>query len=126
MAQWEVNIDCAVEIAEALVGLTVAVQSLERNSVTVMNNLIAEIKTATAQAKTSAEESGKMAAESAKVSRKLNALTIWTVIAAIVSAGAAGVQAWTAWYNVHHPQQPAIMPASSPATTPPKAGASGR
>jgi prophage DNA circulation protein len=113
-AQMSVSIDCAVEIAEALVGLTVAVQSMEKNSVTVMNNLIAEIKTATSQAKASAEESGKVAAESANLSRKLNGLTKWIVATAIASSIAAGVQAWAAWYNINH-QLKAPAPASSPA-----------
>jgi hypothetical protein len=111
-----VNLDCAIEIAEALVGLTVAVRSLEQNSMLVMNKLLKEIETSTAQTKTSSQESGKVALESANLSRKLNRLTIWIVIAAIVSAGAAAVQASVAWYTVHKPQQAVILPASSPAS----------
>jgi hypothetical protein len=100
MAQWEVNIDCAVEISEALVGLTVAVQSMEQNSVIVMNKLITEIKGATAQAVISSDESSKVAKESTKLSGQLNWLTKWIIGAAVLSAIAAAIQAYAALYPI--------------------------
>lgn len=96
------DVDCAIEIAEALIGLKVAVNDMANRSVTVMSNLTKEIEEATAQAEVSSRESGKAAAESANLARKLNRLTFWIVFAALISAAAAGVQAWAAWYDVHH------------------------
>jgi hypothetical protein len=120
-----VQVDCAIEIAEALIGLRVAVQSLETNSMIVMNNLIKEIDKATKQAVISSGESTKAAHESANLSQKLNVLTIGIVIAAFLSAGAACVQAWTAWYTVQHPQQQAVLVPSPtvPASPTPQSGA---
>jgi hypothetical protein len=108
------QVDCAIEITEALIGLKTAVNDMANRSVTVMSRLIEGIDKATKQAEASSTDSANLAAESAKLSRKLNMLTIWIVIAAIISAGAAGVQAWAAWYNVHHPQQPAVLVSSPP------------
>ena len=105
------EVDCAIEITEALIGLKVAVDSMANQVATVMVNLTAEINKATAQAVISSNESTKVAHESATLSRKLNRLTFWIVLAALVSAAAAGVQAWGAWYAVHHPQQVSV-PAS--------------
>jgi hypothetical protein len=118
-----VEVDCAIEIAEALAGLKAAVNDMASRFVTVMGNLTKEIERATAQAEVSSRESGKAAAESANLARKLNRLTFWIVVAALISAGAAGVQAWSAWYTVHQPQQSAITPAANvapPAAPTPK------
>ena len=87
------NVDCAIEITEALVSLTATVRSMEMNSVAVMNSLIKRIDEATEQSAESSKESGKVAAESANLSRKLNRLTFWIIVAAFLSAIAAVVQA---------------------------------
>lgn len=84
----EVNVDCAVEMAETLVGLTVVVEDMANRSVIVMDNLIAAVD--------------KAAAESANVAKKLNTLTIWIIMAAIASAIAAAVQAGVAVYTAIH------------------------
>jgi hypothetical protein len=97
------NVDCAIEITEALIGLTVAVQSMETKSVIVMNNLIKKLDEATVQAAESSKESGKVAAESANLSQQLNSLTIWIIIAAFLSAIAAVVQAGVAVVTLTHP-----------------------
>jgi hypothetical protein len=115
-----VYLECAIEIADVLVGLQSAINDMANRGVTVSNNLIAKIEEATKQAEESAKESGKLAAESANLARKLNRLTLWIVFAALISAGAAGVQAWTAWYNVHHQQS---MVSSPSASAPPPASA---
>src|SRR5262249_42748577 len=104
-ARMAVSIDCAVEIAESLVGLTVAVQSLEQNSVIVMSNLIKKIDEATIQAAEFSRESGNVARESANLSGQLNSLTKWIVGAALLSALAAAIQAGMAVYVATHPQQ---------------------
>jgi hypothetical protein len=95
------DIDCAIAIQDALTGLTTAINK------------------ATTQAAISSAESTNAAHESANLSRKLNMLTFWIVLAAIISAGAAGVQAWAAWYNAHHPQQPAVLVSSPTAPASP-------
>jgi hypothetical protein len=77
-AQMEVGTACAVEMIEAMDRLTLGVNDMANRS---------EIASV----------------ESGKVSRKLNQLTIWIVIAALVSTVAAGIQAWAAWYTIHNP-----------------------
>jgi hypothetical protein len=99
-AQTQASIDCAVEITEALMGLTTAVQSLETNSVKVMSNMIGRIDTATEQVVISSTESTKVAKESTKLSGQLNFLTKWIIAAAILSAIAAAIQAATALYAI--------------------------
>ena len=105
----EITIDCAIELSESVLALTAAANDMANRTVTVINNLKDKIDAATKQAEESARESGKMAAESANLTRKLNRLTIWIIIAAFLSAGAACVQAWTAWYTVQHPQQHVVL-----------------
>jgi hypothetical protein len=83
--QKEGDIQCAIEIIEAMGRLTVAVNDMANRS------------------EAASKESGKVAVESANLSRKLNRLTFWIVAAAIVSAIAAGIQAWAAWYTIHNP-----------------------
>ena len=51
------EVDCAIEITEALIGLKVAVDSMANQVATVMMNLTAEINEATAQAVISSSES---------------------------------------------------------------------
>jgi hypothetical protein len=80
-AQMQADVKCAIEIIETMGRLTVAVNDMANRS------------------EAASIESGKVAAESAKLSRQLNRLTIFVVIAAIVSALAAGLQAWAAWYT---------------------------
>jgi hypothetical protein len=77
--QKEADIQCAIEIIEAMGSLTVAVNDMANRS------------------EAASKESGRVAAESANLSRKLNRLTVWIVIAAIASAVAACVQAWVAF-----------------------------
>jgi hypothetical protein len=84
-----------------------------------LTGLTTAIDKATTQAAISSAESTNAAHESANLSRKLNMLTFWIVLAAIISAGAAGVQAWAAWYNAHHPQQPAVLVSSPTAPVSP-------
>jgi hypothetical protein len=99
----EVNVDCAVEIAETLVGLTGAVNNMATQLQTVMNNLIKAVDRAAAQSLIASEESTKAAAESSNVAKKLNKLTIWIIVAAILSALAAGVQSTVAVYTALRP-----------------------
>jgi hypothetical protein len=100
VAQSEINVDCAIEIAEALIGLKVAMNSMANQVATVMINLTAAIDKATAQAVLSSEESTKVAIESTKLSGHLNRLTKWIIAAAVLSAIAAIVQAGAAVYIV--------------------------
>lgn len=97
--QKEADIQCAIEIIEAMDRLAVEVDAMTRSSVSVMSILIERVDKATAQAEAASVESG-------TVAKKLNKLTIWIVIAAIVSAAAAGVQAWAAWYTITHNSHP--------------------
>jgi hypothetical protein len=99
------QIQSAIEISEALTGLTVAVNSMANQGATVGNNLLNAIKEASAQAKKSAEESTRAAKESANLSGRLNSLTVWIIAAAILSAIAAFIQAGVALYAVFHPAQ---------------------
>jgi hypothetical protein len=117
------NIECAIEMTDSLVGLSVAVNDMADRSVTVMNNLITKIDETTKQAAESAKESGKVATESANLSRKVNSLTKWIMTAAILSALAAGIQAGVALYNAFHPQQilvQLVAPTSHATTAPEK------
>ena len=86
--QKEADIQCAIEIIEAMGRLTVAVNDMANRS------------------EAASKESGKVAAESAKLSRKLNWLTVWIVIAAIGSTAAAIVQAAVAVHTVMHNPHP--------------------
>jgi hypothetical protein len=99
-AQMEANLDCAIEINEALIGLTFAVNDVANRTVDVLNRLTAAIDKATAQAEISSHEATSVSKESAKVSRQLNRLTVWIIIAAILSAVAAAIQAGTALYGI--------------------------
>jgi len=101
-AQTQASIDCAIEMAKSVIGLTVAVNDMANRSVTVMNNVIEAMNKSTQQLVVSANESTLVARESARLSAKLNRLTIWIIAAAVLSA-AAGVQSWVAWYSVYHP-----------------------
>jgi hypothetical protein len=94
------NVDCAIEITEALIGLKVAVDSMANQAFTVMCNLTAAIDKATAQAILSSEESTKVAKESTKLAGQLNRLTSWIIAAAILAAIAAAVQVGAALYVV--------------------------
>jgi hypothetical protein len=98
--QAEASIDCAIEVAEALISLRVAVEDMANRSVLVIGNLMVVIEKATAQAILSSDESTKVAKESANLSAKLNRLTKWIIIAAILSALAAIIQAGTAVYAI--------------------------
>lgn len=92
------NVDCAIEITEALIGLKVAVDSMANQVATVMINLTAGIDKATAQSVLSSEESTKVAKESTTLSGQLNRLTRWIIAAAVLAAIAAVVQAGAAVY----------------------------
>lgn len=113
------DVECAIEVAETLLGLTVAVNDMANRSTTVLNNLITKIDEATKQSAASAQESGKLAAESAKLSGKLNSLTKWIMAATIAAAFAAVVQAGVAVYGAWHPQEAVIrLETPSPAAPP--------
>jgi hypothetical protein len=120
-AQTEASIDCAIEIAESLMSLTVAVNDMANRSLTVTNNVIEAINKSTQQLVVSSNESTSVARESAKLSATLNRLTIWIIAAAILSAAAAGLQAWVAWYSVRHPQpaSSSVSHSAMTATSPP-------
>jgi hypothetical protein len=92
-------VDAAIEIIETMDRLAVEVDGITNRSGTVINTLIERVHKATAQAEAASVESG-------KVARKLNQLTVWTVIAAIASAVAACIQAWAAWYTDTHNPHP--------------------
>jgi hypothetical protein len=121
MTQMNVSIDCAVEIAESLVGLTVAVNSMANQTATVMNNLIAAVDNAREEAKNATTASGRAATESANLAKKLNSLTGWIMAATLLAAAAAVTQAGVAVYTLRHPQQttPAV---SAPAPVGPTSG----
>jgi hypothetical protein len=92
------QIQSAIEISEALTGLTVAVNDMANRMVTVTNNLQKAVETASA-------ESTQAAKESAAVSRQLNRLTRWIIAAAVLSAVAACIQAGAVLYNALNPAQ---------------------
>lgn len=71
----------ALAIADALTGLTVAVEDHANRTVQRMTSLTTAIEAVNAVMEGSSEESGKL-------SRKLNSLTVWIAIAAIASAAA--------------------------------------
>ncbi len=91
--QIEVDLECAIEINDALVGLTTAANDMSNRLVLTLTNLTGAIEKSTAQAVVSSEEATSVAKESANLSRKLNRLTLWIIIAAIASAASAIVQA---------------------------------
>jgi len=91
--QIEVDLECAIEINYALVGLTTAANDISNRLVLTLTNLTGAIEKSTAQAVVSSEEATSVAKESANLSRKLNRLTLWIIIAAIASAASAIVQA---------------------------------
>lgn len=95
-AQMEASVECAIELYGAMSGLKVAVEDMANRTVLVANRLTAAIEKATDQAEVSSHESTNVALQSANLSRKLNRLTVWIIIAALLSAAAAVVQAWAA------------------------------
>jgi|SRR5580658_360457 len=97
------QIQSAIEVCEALAGLTFAVNDMANRAVAVANNLQKAVERATEQAERTAQQSTGAAKESAKVSRQLNRLTLWIIAAAILSAIAACVQAGTTIYTSIHP-----------------------
>jgi hypothetical protein len=105
-AKAQADIECTIEIIAALTQLSIGIVEMNRTATTMINDLIKSVDKARDQAEASSVESGKVASESANLSRKLNRLTFWIVIAAIVSAAAAGVQAWAAWYTITHNPHP--------------------
>jgi len=98
--QMEVDIDCASEVAETLMGLDVAVEDMANRGVSVLGSLTAAIDKATAQAVISSAESTKVAVESTKLAGQLNHLTGWVILAAILSAVGALIQAGVALYTI--------------------------
>jgi hypothetical protein len=90
--QSEVNVDCAIEITEALISLEVAVADMADRTALVAGNFIRAIEKATEQAEISSRESTAVAKESATLSRRLNKLTLWIILAALLSALATVVQ----------------------------------
>jgi hypothetical protein len=105
----EIQIHSAIEVTSALIGLSAGVDDLANRVVTVANNLTSAITAATKQAEDSSKESANLAAKSADLSRKLNSLTIWIIVTAFLSAGAAAVQAIAVVYQINHPSPPQLI-----------------
>lgn len=90
------NFESAIEVSEALIGLN---DSADR-AVAVLGSLTAAINKATAQAEVSSREATSVAKESATFSGQLNRLTRWVIIAAVLSAIAAAIQAGVALWGI--------------------------
>ncbi len=94
-----IMVDCVIEITDALLGSQQAINDMANRVVTVSNNMTGAIDKAREQMEqasrestkaaeesiNAAQESAKAAKESANLARKLNMLTVWIAIAAIVS-----------------------------------------
>ena len=76
---------------------------MANRGVTVANNLHKTLEATNALTERAAQESTRAAEESAALSGKLNRLTVWIVMAAILSSVAACIQAGVALYAAFYP-----------------------